>query len=80
MKIRLRLYAGFAEKMPSEVDEEGAARLSLDEGARIRDVLDRFQIPHEEAFIVLVNGRHARKDATLSEGEELCVFPAIVGG
>jgi len=43
MKIKLRLYADFADKMPPETDEEGTAPLSLPEGARIGDVLDRFE-------------------------------------
>ena len=80
MKIRLRLYADFEEKMPKEVDEDGAAALELSEGALIRDVLDRFDISYEDAYVILLNGRHAVKEIPLSEGVELCIFPAVVGG
>ncbi len=80
MRVRLRLYADFAEKMPLGVDEEGAAWIDLPEGTRVADVLDRFRIPHPEAYVILLEGRHARKDAPLFEGAELCIFPAIVGG
>lgn len=80
MKVRLRLYADFEDKMPPAEDEEGAATITLPEGTRVADVLDRFGIPHEEAYIVLLDGRHARKDESLWEGAEMCVFPAIVGG
>jgi len=80
MNIRLRLYADFAGKMPPQVDEEGAHPLDLPPGARVADVLDRFQIPHEEAYVILLDGRHATPDAPLREGAELSVFPAIVGG
>ena len=80
MKIRLRLYADFEDKMPADVDEGGAALLELPEGGRVADVLDRFQIPYEEAYVILLNGRHAQEDTPLSEGAELCVFPAVVGG
>ncbi len=80
MRIRLQLFADFAEKMPPGQDAAGAAEIVLPEGARVSDVLDRFGIPHEEAYIVLLDGRHAKKSAPIPEGAELCVFPPIVGG
>ncbi len=80
MKIRIKLFADFAEKMPPETDADGTAEIALPEGARVYDVLDRFEIPYEEAYIVLLDGRHAKKSVRLPEGCELCVFPPIVGG
>ncbi len=80
MKIRLRLYADFEEKMPKKVDEDGTTVLELPEDTLIRDVLDRFEIPYEDAYVILLNGRHAAKEIPLSEGVELCIFPAVVGG
>lgn len=66
--------------MPGETDAGGAAWMDFPAGTRVGDVLDHFGIPHEEAFITLVDGRHARKDMLLAEGTELSIFPAIVGG
>jgi len=80
MRIKLLLYAGFAGKMPAALDAEGAAPLELPAGARIADVLDRFQIPHPEAYVILLDGRHATPGAALTDGAELAIFPAIVGG
>ena len=80
MKIRIKLFADFADKMPTEQDAEGVAEITLPEGASVYDVLDRFEIPYEEAYIVLLDGRHAKKSVVIPEGSELCVFPPIVGG
>ena len=80
MKIRLRLYADFEEKMPSGLEEDGSARLDLPEGSLVKDVLDRYGISYEEAYVILLDGRHAPKETPLREDGELCVFPAIVGG
>lgn len=80
MKIRLRLYADFEEKMPAQLEEDGSARLQLPQGALVKDVLDIYGIPYEEAYVILLNGRHAPKDTPLADGGELCIFPAIVGG
>ena len=56
------------------------AEITLPEDARVYDVLDRFEIPYEEAYIVLLDGRHAKKSVVIPAGSELCVFPPIVGG
>ena len=80
MKIWLRLYANFEEKMPLELEEDGSAGLELTQGALVKDVLDIYGIPHEEAYVILLDGRHAPKDTPLVDGAELCIFPAIVGG
>ena len=80
MRIRIKLFADFAEKMPPGKDPDGVAEITLPEGAKVYDVLDRFKIPYEEAYIVLLDGRHAKKSAVIPEGSELCVFPPIVGG
>lgn len=80
MKIRLRLYASFEEKMPEVTEEDGSTILELPEGTVIREILDRFEIPYKEAYVILLNGRHAKKENLLLEGSELCIFPAVVGG
>lgn len=80
MKLRVMLFADFAEKMPPEQDMSGAAEIAMPEGATVGDVLDRFDISHETAYTILLDGRHARKSAPIPEGAELCVFPPIVGG
>lgn len=80
MKVRVTLFASFEEKMPAEVDEEGAAAMEFPAHSTIGTVLDHFQIPHEDAFIILLNGKHAQPDTPLVENAELSLFPAIVGG
>ena len=80
MKLRVMLFADFAEKMPPEQDMNGAAEIAMPEGATVGDVLDRFDIPHETAYTILLDGRHAKKSVPIPEGAELCVFPPIVGG
>ena len=65
MKIRIKLFADFAEKMPPGKDPDGVAEITLPEGAKVYDVLDRFEIPYEEAYIVLLDGRHAKKSAVI---------------
>ncbi|MBT3351110.1 MAG: MoaD/ThiS family protein [Nitrospinaceae bacterium] len=80
MNIRLRLYADFEDKMPAELEEDGSAGLEVPPNALVKDVLDTYGIPYEEAYVILLDGRHAPKETPLIDGCELCIFPAIVGG
>ena len=80
MNIRLRLYANLEEKMPSSKTADGFVDLALPDDALIKDVLDIFDIPYEEAYVILIGGRHASMDTPLAESVELCIFPPNVGG
>ena len=80
MKIQLRLFADFEEKMPSTLEEDGSASVEFEKGAEVKDILDRYKISYDDAYVILLNGRHAKKEALLIEGAELCIFPPIVGG
>tara|TARA_Y100000590_G_C15223523_1_gene827182 strand:+ start:329 stop:571 length:243 start_codon:yes stop_codon:yes gene_type:complete len=80
MEIIIGLFANFENKMPKDQDTEGRAKIEIPKGSDVSFVLKIFDIPEEEAYIVLVNGRHAKKNVILSEGDEMFVFPAIVGG
>ena len=80
MKIQLRLYADFEENMPTTLEEDGSASVEFKEGTEVKDILDRYNISYEDAYVILLNGRHAKKEALLIEGAELCIFPPIVGG
>ena len=80
MEITIGLFANFEEKMPEDTDKEGRTKIDIPRGSNVSYVLKIFNIPEEEAYIVLVNGRHAKKNVILTNGDEMNVFPAIVGG
>ena len=80
MEIIIGLFANFEDKMPKEQDSEGRSKIEIPKGSSVSYVLKVFNIPEEEAYIVLVNGRHAKKNAILTKNDEMFVFPAIVGG
>jgi len=44
------------------------------------DLLARLEVPASEVAVVLVNGRHARLDDRLHQGDTVAFFPAIAGG
>lgn len=44
------------------------------------DILDHFRIPHDEVAILLINGRHSKKDSPVKDGDILAIFPPVGGG
>ena len=80
MEITIGFFANFEEKMPLSTNEEGIVKINVPENSNVSYVLKIFDIPEEEAYIVLINGRHAKINAILDDGDEMYVFPAIVGG
>jgi len=44
------------------------------------DVLEYFQIPHEEVSIYLINGRHSSLEDVIKDGDIIALFPPVGGG
>ncbi len=84
MKITFKLYAGLSRYLPEDAKNH---TLTLDvESDRLSpyEVLDMYQVPHERAFLLLINGVYLqpgqRDKAVLKEGDTLAVWPPVAGG
>ena len=79
MKVQLILYASLTHHMPTEsLDSAGA--LDVSAGSTVKDLIDRLKIPAESAKVIFLNGRHAKYDQVLHNGDRLAVFPPVAGG
>lgn len=75
MQVRLKCFATLSRYSPPD------SMLSLDEGATIQDAIDALGLGEsDEVRLAFVNGRHAARETTLSEGDEVGLFPPIGGG
>ena len=74
MEIEVRLFASLRKYSNDK------SRIELEEGAKVADFIERIGVPPSEVAIILVNGRHAREDQRLHDGEAVSLFPAIAGG
>ena len=74
MNLEIELF-GHLRKFNSELEQ-----IEVDDGTIIRELFDKAGIPPSEVAIVLVNGRHAKLDQPLLDGETVEVFPPIAGG
>lgn len=44
------------------------------------DIVDYFNIPHEEVAIFLINGMHSKLDKEVKDGDVIAIFPPVGGG
>jgi len=79
MQIEMRLFATFRDRLPSG-SGPFSCQLDVEPGTPLRTVLERFQIGDDTPKILLVNGRHAKMDDTLSDQDVVSVFPPVAGG
>lgn len=55
-------------------------RLELPEGAKVEDALNALGIKERIYIVIIRNGRAARSEEVLKDGDKLVVFPPIGGG
>jgi molybdopterin converting factor small subunit len=79
MTITVRLFATFREFSPKEA---GNARfeVEVDEHESVQGLLTMLSLPEDLPRIVLVNGRQATEDSSLSAGDMVSIFPPLIGG
>ena len=74
MEIEVRLFASLRKYSNDK------KKVELEDGANVRDFIERLGVPPSEVAIILVDGRHAHEDRRLLDGESVSLFPAIAGG
>jgi molybdopterin converting factor small subunit len=79
MKVQIALYAGLSKFLPAGA-ENRKATIDVSEGSSVREIIARLGIPDDHPHILLVNGRQARPETVLQDGETLAVFPPLAGG
>jgi sulfur carrier protein ThiS len=79
MTIQVALFAALSKYLPAGAQNRRAV-LEVQEGATVRDVLNRLGVPPELPKILLVEGRRAPETTVLADGQTLTVFPPLAGG
>lgn len=79
MKVAVHLTATLRAYLPAGTVGDNVV-LDFAEGATVDQVVHSLRIPRELERLIVVNGRDAVPDQTLSEGDVLSVFPPLAGG
>ena len=76
--IYVNLYGGLEEYSPDS--RRKGNRIKLAKANTVQDIIDYYQIPDDKARVILLDGRHVKKDHRLSKGETISIFPLLGGG
>jgi sulfur-carrier protein len=74
MRITVKLFANLRTGRFTEENRE------VREGTTVIGVLQGLGIPEDQMTLAFVNGRHAKNDTELTEGDVVAFFPPIGGG
>jgi len=78
-KVEVRLYASLRKYHPNPGSSE-ALVITLDDEAKLGDLLDKLKIPRQELGILMVNGKWEKESYLLQDEDRIGIFPLIGGG
>ena len=79
MKVRVKLYATLAGRVASARPGK-PFEVELPPAADVEALLERLELPGDLVRTVFVNGRSRPMDWSLSDGDEVGLFPPVGGG
>ncbi len=83
MQVRLELYASLMIYLPPQADRHRVTA-DVEPGATPHSLLGMYQVPFNQAHLVLRNGvfvhQGERDRVLLEEGDVIAVWPPVAGG
>ncbi|MGD2207770.1 MAG: MoaD/ThiS family protein [Anaerolineae bacterium] len=78
MYVYVKLFSRFRQHLPREA--RGQATVELPDGATVQHLLDHLGIAGRVQLIAVNGEPNAERQRTLQDGEEVRIFPVVVGG
>ena len=79
IEVRVKLFATLRRQFPDlEIGE--AMSITLPGGATTAQLVERLDLPNEQVKVIFVNGTVRKREFTLSDGDEVGIFPPVGGG
>jgi sulfur-carrier protein len=76
--ISVKLFATLKRYLPA--GSQDGFSLSLPSGATVQDAINALHIPPEQAGMLVAGDSYIEKEAPLTEGLQLNIFPPLAGG
>jgi sulfur carrier protein ThiS len=78
MQIQVKLFSRFREHLPRET--RGEATVELPEGSTVGQLVAHLGIERRVRLIVVNDEPEPDRDRPLQDGDQVKVFPVVVGG
>ncbi len=79
MKVTVKLFASLSRFSPGGLPGT-PFEIALPEASQVQGLIDSLGIPAEETKVAFVNGIIRELDFSLSQGDEVGIFPPVGGG
>ena len=83
IRVELKLFATLMRYLPAGARRHSVV-VELPEGITIYELMDRFNVPREQAHLVVRNGVYVhfseRETYKLQEGDVIALWPPVAGG
>ncbi len=79
MKVQLILYASLVQHMPPGSSGNSCV-MDVEEGTTVADLMNRLALPVQAAKVIFLNGRHAKEEQPVKDGDRIAFFPPVAGG
>jgi molybdopterin converting factor small subunit len=79
LNVQVKLFGIFCEFFPPGTKGPGFW-LNVEEEAGLKDVISKLKIPEDLPKSIILNGRVAKEDQPLQEGDAIAIFTPITGG
>lgn len=73
MEIDVKLFAYLRDGRFNEI------RAEIRDNSCVNDVIKKYDLPSEQIRLCFVNGRHAKSDSVLNDGDTVSFFPHVGG-
>ncbi|MGF1642955.1 MAG: MoaD/ThiS family protein [Thiotrichales bacterium] len=84
MRVLFKLFANLSDYLPAEARRTNTMELDVTPETTVAALIERYKIPEKSAHLVLINGvfvpPEQRATRTLTEHDELSVWPPVAGG
>ena len=77
IRIKIKVYAELQAYLPGKQEE---SVIQIREGARVRDLMESLKMPEHRVMLILKNGKKAKEEDRLSDGDSVFFYPVIGGG
>ncbi|MGI9229325.1 MAG: MoaD/ThiS family protein [Gammaproteobacteria bacterium] len=83
MTVTFKLYASLGQYLPAGA-ADNQLQLDVSDGTTVLELIDRYSVPRELAFLVMINGvfikPEDRDTQTFTDGDTLAIWPPVAGG
>ena len=73
--IQIKLFASLSRFQPEDSD-----RFPIAPKTSVADLLERLNVPIEEAKLIFINNKRGELSSILNDGDRVGVFPPVGGG